>query len=589
VTRRLKLEILEDRSVPTFLAPVDYAAGGGVIDVEAGDFNNDGRFDLVTANYHGRAVSVLLGNSDGTFQPARTTVTGQPPLSLAVGDFNQDGKLDLAVGNYFGGGGGSVDILLGQGDGTFALAGHYDLGFRTSAPAIATGDVNADGKLDLVWTSQFTYYGYGGCSVDVLLGHGDGSFGPFQGYASDSGWFPALALGDFDGDGDADVAFAVESVKVFLSNGDGTLQEPRDLGVYGAGSLMVADFDADGKLDLATSYSVLRGNGDGTFQPAQSFPEPSWEVNAADLNGDDVLDIVGTISNRSEDLTIFLGNGDGGFGPPITTAVGSIAGSFVVADLNADGRPDAATADVDSNRVAVLLNDGVWPPDDPPSVRISDAEVTEDNTGAVNATFTVTLTWAADVDVTVHYDTADHTAVAGSDYQAASGTLIIPAGQTTGTITVTVNGDTLVEPDETLSVNLSSPTNATIADDTGVGTILTDDFPPPLLIRITDVSKQEGKNGKSFFTFTITLSAPSTTQVTVNYATADGTARAGEDYEADSGTLTFAPGETSKTITIRVKGDRKTEANETFFVNLSGVVNALLEDDQGLGTILNDD
>jgi chitinase len=103
------------------------------------------------------------------------------------------------------------------------------------------------------------------------------------------------------------------------------------------------------------------------------------------------------------------------------------------------------------------------------------------------------------------------------------------------------------------------------------------------------VSKQEGKNGKSFFTFTITLSAPSTTQVTVNYATADGTARAGEDYEADSGTLTFAPGETSKTITIRVKGDRKTEANETFFVNLSGVVNALLEDDQGLGTILNDD
>jgi hypothetical protein len=108
-------------------------------------------------------------------------------------------------------------------------------------------------------------------------------------------------------------------------------------------------------------------------------------------------------------------------------------------------------------------------------------------------------------------------------------------------------------------------------------------------LAISDVNLVEGDNGSVNAVFTVTLSEPATGTVTVNYATADGTAQAKNDYVAAAGTLTFAPGETSKTITVAVKGDNKAEATETFFVNLSGAVNADVGDGQGLGTILNDD
>jgi hypothetical protein len=131
---------------------------------------------------------------------------------------------------------------------------------------------------------------------------------------------------------------------------------------------------------------------------------------------------------------------------------------------------------------------------------------------------------------------------------------------------------------------------ATIADGNGIGTIVNDDTYVTPSISISDVSKLEGRNGSTLFTFTVTLSVPFATAVTVNYSTANGTATVGEDYTAASGTLTFAPGETTKTITIKVKGDQKREADETFFVNLSGAsANAVILDPQGLGTILNDD
>jgi hypothetical protein len=148
----------------------------------------------------------------------------------------------------------------------------------------------------------------------------------------------------------------------------------------------------------------------------------------------------------------------------------------------------------------------------------------------------------------------------------------------------------MFEPDETFAVNLSGATNATIGDGNGSGTIVNDDTYVTPSISISDVSKAEGRNGSTLFTFTVTLAVPFATAVTVNYSTANGTATALEDYTAASGTLTFAPGETTKTITIKVKGDRKREADETFFVNLFDVSsNATIFDAQGIGTILNDD
>ncbi len=219
---------------------------------------------------------------------------------------------------------------------------------------------------------------------------------------------------------------------------------------------------------------------------------------------------------------------------------------------------------------------------------INDVTVTEGSTGTVNATFTVSLSVAYDVAVTVHYQTANGCATAGSDYAAASGDVIIAAGQTTKTFTALVLSDRSAEPTENFVVNLSAATNGLIVDSQGVGAIL-DDEPR---ISISDVTKAEGRKGKTtLFTFTVTLSAAYDQAVTMSYSTVNGTATTSDnDYIAKTGTLTFAPGETTKTITIEIKGDSKKEANEIFYLDLfDSSSNSLFTKNRGLGTILNDD
>jgi hypothetical protein len=221
--------------------------------------------------------------------------------------------------------------------------------------------------------------------------------------------------------------------------------------------------------------------------------------------------------------------------------------------------------------------------------------VTEGNTGTRAATFTVTLSAASTQAVTVAYATGNGTATPGSDYEAGSGTLTFAPGETSKTITILVNGDTLVEGDEVFAVNLSNAVGATIHDGQGAGTIVNDDVappPPPPTISITDVTKAEGKKGKTTsFTFTVTLSTAYDQPVTMSFKTVNGTATTSDgDYVARTGTLTFAPGETTKTITIEVKGDSKKEAHETFFLDLFGLSsNALFTKKRGTGTIRNDD
>jgi hypothetical protein len=223
-----------------------------------------------------------------------------------------------------------------------------------------------------------------------------------------------------------------------------------------------------------------------------------------------------------------------------------------------------------------------------PSLTITDVSRGEGNSGTTPFTFTVRLSSASNQAVTVAYATADSTAVCGLDYQAAAGTLTFAPGETTRTITVLVNGDRVPEPNRQFLVNLSSPTNATIADSQGVGAILDDE--PRISIR--DVSKAEGRNRKTtLFTFTVTLSTAYDQAVTMSFRTVDGTAKGSDnDYIAKTGTLTFKPGETTKTITIEVRGDSKKESNETFYLDLFGnSSNSLFTKSRGIGTILNDD
>ena len=222
-----------------------------------------------------------------------------------------------------------------------------------------------------------------------------------------------------------------------------------------------------------------------------------------------------------------------------------------------------------------------------PTLSINDVTLAEGNTGAVNATFTVTMSAVSGQAVTVNYATADGTAIQPSDYTTSPGTITFAPGETSKTITVVVKGDTLDEVSETFNVTLASPTNATLADGTGIGTISDDDASPTL--SINDVTATEGNTGTVNATFTVTLSAASGQAVTVNYATANGTAVQPNDYASSSGTLSFAPGETTKTITVAIHGDVLDEVSEAFNVNLSTPVNATIGDGIGLGTITDDD
>ena len=213
--------------------------------------------------------------------------------------------------------------------------------------------------------------------------------------------------------------------------------------------------------------------------------------------------------------------------------------------------------------------------------------MTEGDAGTAPATFTVNLSHASGKMVTVHYLAASATATVGTDVESADGTLTFDPGQTSKTISIGVFGDTIDEADETFSVTLSAPTNATLADDQATGTI-TDNDPPPAL-SIADATVTEGDAGTAPATFTVNLSHASGKVVTVHYLAAGATATVGSDVESADGTLTFDPGQTSKTISIGVFGDTIDEADETFSVTLSAPTNATLAKDHATGTITDDD
>ena len=224
--------------------------------------------------------------------------------------------------------------------------------------------------------------------------------------------------------------------------------------------------------------------------------------------------------------------------------------------------------------------------DDTVVASVVDAWAEEGDSGAADLDFTVTLSQASNIEVTVSYATADGTASAGKDYRAASGELRFAPGETEQTVTVQVLGDTRPEADETFTLTLSSPVNAEVAHAEATGTIVNDDT---ALASIADARMEEGDDGATDLDFTVTLSVAGDLEVTMAYATADGTASAGKDYRAASGKLRFAPGETEQTVSVPVLGDMRPEADETFTLTLSSPVNAELARAEATGTIVNDD
>ena len=214
-----------------------------------------------------------------------------------------------------------------------------------------------------------------------------------------------------------------------------------------------------------------------------------------------------------------------------------------------------------------------------PTLNVSDASATE---GAA-VSFTVSRSRASSQQVTVQYATSAGTAESGTDFTAASGTLTFGATETSKTVSVATTSDSGDEENETFTLTLSSPTNATLGDATATGTINDDDATPTL--SVSEASATEGDAVE----FTVSLSAASGQAVTVQYATSAGTAESGTDFTAVSGTLTFGANETSKTVSVATTSDSVDEDNETFTLTLSSPTNVTLVDATATGTINDDD
>jgi hypothetical protein len=369
-----------------FASGVNYALGASSL-VTIADVNKDGKLDLVAVDGGSNDVRVLLGKGDGTFAPAITTAVTGAFSGIATGDFNQDGNQDVVVSDSTGASPRNVIVLLGKGDGTFAAPARFTTG-GSGEGLIVAEDFNGDGKLDIAVVNQSDN------TVSVLLGNGDGTFQAPKitpALATD-GFLGAMAAGDFNGDGKLDLAVpdyvgsASGKVAILLGKGDGTFDAPTFL-TSGGGSTwpVAADFNKDGKLDLAVAnqfgtIDIFLGNGDGTFnapivlsdvQPVggccMENPIPI-SLAAADFNLDGNLDlVVGAagpdvsnpglgLANNNLGLQIYPGKGDGTFTGPQNYLAGGQSIPVVVGDFNGDGAPDVAAGDPGENLVSILLN-----------------------------------------------------------------------------------------------------------------------------------------------------------------------------------------------------------------------------------------
>lgn len=350
------------------LAPaVNYAVNGSASGIAVGDFNHDGKLDIVVASgfLSSAGVSVLLGKGDGTFDPFIFTPAGQAPTGVAVGDFDRDGKLDVVLSDNESG---NVDILLGNGDGTFKASTSYAT--ASDPRMVVVADFNGDKKLDLATVNSASQ------TVSVLLGNGNGTFQTHQDYATQAGCV-SLAVGDLRHANKFDIVAGCQvngQVSVLLSNGDGTFQSAVDYNVpAGVDIVAVGDFDGNGKLDVAVTsagvgglVSVLPGKGDGTLLTPLSFGTGLFPAGlaTADFNRDGKLDmVIANDETPSGSISVLLSNGkslfDGRTDYPVSSS--STSGAYyglAAADLNGDGKADLVVGVTFANQISVLLNKG---------------------------------------------------------------------------------------------------------------------------------------------------------------------------------------------------------------------------------------
>lgn len=656
------------------------AGGGSATGIAVGDFNGDGLDDLAASSEF--SITVLLGTGAAGLSPSPIYSSRPLPRSLAmvVADANGDSQLDLVTATADGG---TVAVLLGNGLGGFTndYTRYYSVGATLQSTGVA--DFNGDGKADIVTANADG-------SASVLLGTGlaagNSAFKPPVIIAAADSYLEALAIGDFSGDARPDVAAttpAADSVTVLLNDGLWPSLGTPSITILDTASVTeghAGTINANFTVSLSASYSqpvsVVYSTVDNTavagsdyqsqtatltFAPGETSKVVSIPV-IGDRSGESsesffvkltnpmnafIADASGTGTivddepfARIGDSSITEGN-DGTKNLAFTVVLSAVYDVDVLVDYRTlqmgeedayyygvtpstageDYVASAGTVTIPNGQTSALINIPIigdrvpeWTEgfyveltgsnyakasgfavgtitDDEPQAYISTypyASASEGNAGTSPMTFTVVLSNAYDLPVTVSYTTTEGSALAGSDYVATTGSVSFDPGETSQSIVVQVMGDTLQENDEYLGVDLTAATNATFLTGTAIGYILDDDTPPT--ISISDASIVEGNSGTSLLTFVISLSNPSGQWISVNFATVNGTAKTSDnDYVFQSRSLDFAPGQTSQMIQIVIRGDTRKEKNETFQVRLSGAWGATISDGQGTGTILNDD
>jgi uncharacterized repeat protein (TIGR01451 family) len=514
----------------TAIAPGDYATGNGTLNFAAGDTS--------------KPVTVLV-NGDTTFEPNETFVVNLSNASGATITDNQgqgtiendDGAATLAIN----------DVSMAEGNaGTTAFTFTVTKSNTDEAATVdfATANDTATAPGDYAAVNGTLNFAAGDATKTITVAvNGDTAFELNETFLVNLSNAVGATLADNQGQGtiqndDSAPTLAIDNVSMNEGN-TGTTAFVFTVTKSGATELPAS-------VDFATA--------DGTATAPGDYAAGNGTLNFA-------------AGDTSKPVTVLV-NGDTTFEANETFAVNlSNAIAATIADNQGQG---------------TIVND-----DAAPTFAIDNVGTAEGNAGTTAFTFTVTKIGPTELPASVDFATADGSATAPSEYAAQSGTRSFAPSETTKTITVLVNGDTVFEANETFTVNLSNASGATIADSEGVGTIVNDDGAPTLAI--DNVSKVEGNAGTTAFTFTVTKAGATELLTSVDFATADGTAGASEDYAEQHGTLSFAPGETTKSVTVLVNGDSAPEPDETFVVNLSNPANATIADNQGLGTIQDDD
>ncbi len=468
---RLGVESLECRDVPAFLTPTSFNTGFTVSAATVADMNGDGKMDIVSVgNISGKGVvSVSMNNGDGTYTQGGQYFTGNSPVAVKVGDFDGDGKQDIVtLAAYYTG---ALTTLNGNGDGSFQPYVSYTV--LTPPTDVEVRDVNGDGHPDLIAVNDF----FG--TLSVFTNTGLGKFGPKVDFAAGSQpW--SVGTADFNGDGKADALVTnlngtAGGLGFFAGNGTGGFGPRVGVAVgtgAGASALTIGDFNGDGKQDVAvtntsgsTSINVLLGNGDGTFQAGVNYNVgySPIDIKQGDFNHDGKIDLV---ERTTAGYVIEAGNGDGTFQAAIIAA-GGAGNSSLIADFNGDGATDIASTSAGTVMVQINANNGLSPAIAGAGFNISAPTTTPAGVPvpvtirAVDATGATVPTFTGTVIVSASGPLGSSTAYAFTTADAGVLTVSIPVNSV-GAQTITASAPLLSSASQSITVTAAPATRLAV-------------------------------------------------------------------------------------------------------------------------------